>query len=93
MADGRSEVQGEFIPLVDIDEAHLRLNAYAVEYEYPGSIHISEDSLAQRLNVVILHSADKKMGLKVNELQGGQDIVIFKVAGGEFHSHPRVVGG
>src|SRR5262249_16807990 len=71
------EVRGEFIPLVDIDDG---FQWHTVQYRYPGSAEFSEDSAPARLNVVILHSADRTMGLKVNELQGGQDIVIKSLA-------------
>lgn len=76
------EVRGKFVPLVDIDNI---FDWHAVEYRYPGSVDFAQDSMAQRLNVVILHSADKTMGLKVNELQGGQDIVIKSLAENFIH--------
>jgi two-component system chemotaxis sensor kinase CheA len=76
------EVRGEFVPLVDIDDI---FDWHAVHYQYPGSNASTEDSAGQRLNVVILHSSDKIMGLKVNELQGGQDIVIKSLAENFIH--------
>jgi two-component system chemotaxis sensor kinase CheA len=71
------DVRGEFIPLVEIGDI---FDWHAVEYRYPGSVEFGDDAGARRLNVVILHSAEKTMGLKVNELQGGQDIVIKSLA-------------
>jgi two-component system chemotaxis sensor kinase CheA len=41
--------------------------------------------------VVILHTANKTMGLKVNELHGGQDIVIKSLA--ENFVHIRGLSG
>jgi two-component system chemotaxis sensor kinase CheA len=82
------EVRGEFIPLVDIDDI---FQWHATSYRYPGSIEFAENLGARRLNVVILHGADKTMGLKVNELQGGQDIVIKSLA--ENFVHVRGLSG
>ncbi len=76
------DVRGEFIPLVDIDDI---FDWHAVKYRYPGSSDFSEDAGAKRVNVVILHSADKTMGLKVDELHGGQDIVIKSLAENFIH--------
>jgi two-component system chemotaxis sensor kinase CheA len=76
------EVRGQFIPLVDIDDI---FNWHAVRYQYPGSVEIAEDTAARRLNVVILHSGEKAMGLKVDELHGGQDIVIKSLAENFIH--------
>jgi two-component system chemotaxis sensor kinase CheA len=76
------ELRGEFIPLVDIDDI---FDWHAVQYCYPGSLEFAGDQAARRLNVVILHSADKTMGLTVNELQGGQDIVIKSLAENFIH--------
>jgi len=76
------EVRGEFIPLVDIDDI---FDWHAVPYHYPGRTEKTEDVSAKRVNVVILHSADKTIGLKVDELQGGQDIVIKSLAENFIH--------
>lgn len=67
------DVRGQFIPLVDIDDI---FDWHAVKYHYPGSSEFAADAGVRRVNVVILHSGEKTMGLKVNELHGGQDIVI-----------------
>ncbi len=82
------EVRGEFIPLADIDDIFQWHNA---DYCYPGSWAVSEERNARRLNVVILHAAEKTMGLKVNELQGGQDVVIKSLA--ENFLHVRGLSG
>lgn len=76
------DVRGEFIPLVDIDDI---FDWHAVKYHYPGNSEFIEDAGAPRVNVVILHSGDKSMGLKVDELQGGQDIVIKSLAENFIH--------
>lgn len=82
------EVRGEFIPLVDIDDIFQWHNAV---YRYPGSRTFAEQPNDRRLNVVILHAAEKSMGLKVNELQGGQDVVIKSLA--ENFLHVRGLSG
>lgn len=82
------EVRGEFIPLVDIDDVFQWHDAL---YRYPGSRTVPDERNARRLNVVILHAAEKTMGLKVNELQGGQDVVIKSLA--ENYLHIRGLSG
>jgi chemotaxis protein histidine kinase CheA len=62
-----------------------------VKYEYPGSVQFAGDEQAKRLNDVILQSSEKTMGLQVNELQGGQDIVIKSLA--ENFTHIRGLSG
>jgi two-component system chemotaxis sensor kinase CheA len=69
------EVRGEFIPLVDIADV----------FDWPMQEGITSgaaarDAQVRRLDVVILHSSSKTMGLRVNELLGGQDIVIKSLA-------------
>lgn len=79
------EVRKEFIPLVDIDDVfdwHGRAAAAG-----PGG----RDAGRKRIDVVILHSANKTMGLRVNELLGGQDIVIKSLA--ENFVHIRGLSG
>jgi two-component system chemotaxis sensor kinase CheA len=76
------DVRGEFIPLVDIDEI---FDWHTVQYRYPGDSEFAEDAGARRVNVVILHSGEKTMGLKVDELHGGQDIVIKSLAENFIH--------
>jgi len=44
-----------------------------------------DEAPTRRVNVVILHSATKTMGLKVDELHGGQDIVIKSLAENFIH--------
>jgi two-component system chemotaxis sensor kinase CheA len=75
------EVRGEFIPLVDIDDV---FDWHALSYGPAGGGRASETS-AKRINVVVLHSSNKTMGLKVNELLGGQDIVIKSLAENFIH--------
>ena len=76
------EVRGEFTPLVDIDDI---FDWHMVPYRYPGDREFIEDADPRQVNVVILSSGDKTMGLKVNELQGGQDIVIKSLAENFIH--------
>jgi two-component system chemotaxis sensor kinase CheA len=76
------EVRGEFIPLVDIDEI---FDWHAMKYQYPGAVDRAEEAGSRSVNVVILHSADRTVGLKVDELHGGQDIVIKSLAENFIH--------
>ncbi len=76
------EVRGEFIPLVDIDDI---FDWHAVPYHDSGNRQFVEVADARRVNVVILSSGNKAMGLKVNELQGGQDLVIKSLAENFIH--------
>jgi two-component system chemotaxis sensor kinase CheA len=82
------EVRREFIPLVDIDDI---FQWHKTPYFYPGAREFAEDGGARRVNVVILHAAEKTMGLKVSELQGSQDIVIKSLA--ENFVHIRGLSG
>ena len=45
-----------------------------------GRANVTRQTSTKRVNVVILHSTDRTIGLKVDELQGGQDIVIKSLA-------------
>ncbi len=76
------DVRGEFIPLVDIDDI---FEWHTVRYHYPGESDVTREAEARRVNVVILHSGDKTMCLRVNELHGGQDIVIKSLAENFIH--------
>ena len=79
------EVRGEFVPLVDIDDV----------FDWPGSIPTPEVGGTardrRRVNVVILQSTHETIGLRVDELQGGQDIVIKSLA--ENFVHIRGLSG
>ena len=82
------DVRGEFIPLVDIDDI---FEWHTVQYHYRHYGGVTENNEAKRVNVVILNAAKKTMGLKVNELLGGQDIVIKSLA--ENFVHIRGLSG
>lgn len=79
------EVRGEFIPLVDIDDV----------FDWPGSgtgqrvARASGD--VKEVNVVILAAMSETIGLRVEELQGGQDIVIKSLV--ENFMHIRGLSG
>lgn len=82
------DVRGEFLPLVDIDDIFSWHN---VEYRHARHSRVGEEEDAQRVDVVVLYSANKAMGLKVNELHGSQDIVIKSLA--ENFVHIRGLSG
>lgn len=82
------EVRGEFIPLVDINDV---FEWHTTHYDYAGYGGYAGDTDGKRIDVVILHAAGKTMGLKVNELHGGQDIVIKSLA--ENFVHIRGLSG
>lgn len=81
------DVRGEFIPLVDIDDV---FDWHALSFGSSGT-GAARNGSAKRVDVVILHASNKTMGLKVNELLGGQDIVIKSLA--ENFVHIRGLSG
>jgi len=69
------EVRGEFVPLVDIDDV----------FDWPAATPPRDlvgtaAKERKRVNVVILQATHETIGLRVDELQGGQDIVIKSLA-------------
>ena len=68
------EVRGTFIPLVDIDDVFDWHDAAQRVSERQLPIGFASGS--HSLNVVVLSSANRTIGLRVDELLGGQDIVI-----------------
>jgi two-component system chemotaxis sensor kinase CheA len=77
------EARGEFIPLAGINDVF--------DWDMVRHSGAVSDTNAKRVDVVILHSSNKTMGLKVNELLGGQDIVIKSLA--ENFVHIRGLSG
>ncbi len=69
------EVRGEFLPLVDIDDV----------FDWHDSSRCQSDTAIRRVNVVILQSTNETIGLRVDELHGGQDIVIKSLAENFIH--------
>ncbi len=69
------DVRGEFIPLVTVDDVFLW---HEVPYDYRDNIPqaTGSDTQGGSVDVVILHTAGKSMGLRVDEFLGSQDIVI-----------------
>jgi two-component system chemotaxis sensor kinase CheA len=70
-------VRGAFIPLVEIDDI---FDWHGMEYHYPGMKRHVTEANGRSVNVVVLTSGEKTIGLKVDELQGAQDIVIKSLA-------------
>ncbi|MCE9553817.1 MAG: chemotaxis protein CheA [Planctomycetes bacterium] len=76
------DIRGEFIPLVDVDDI---FDWHDVDYGHGdghgqggsegGNATIGEGT-QRSINVVILDAANRTIGLRVDELVGGQDIVI-----------------
>jgi two-component system chemotaxis sensor kinase CheA len=74
------DIRGRFIPLVGIEDIF--------EWPaFPGSQAERAHELATvaRINIVIVHSADNTIGLMVDELHGGQEIVIKSLAENFIH--------
>lgn len=69
------ELRGEFLPLVDITDIFDWGPARAVAAAPP-----LEETARTRVDVVILHGANRAMGLRVNALHGVQDVVIKSLA-------------
>jgi len=90
MANGREmcDIRGEFLPLVSIDDL----------FDY-GSLDPHVAALAAGLSgqadtdghVVILHANNRSLGLRVDALLGGQDLVVKSLD--ENFSHIRGLGG
>jgi len=77
------DVRGEFIPLVDVDEI---FDWHDINYGHgdAGRAVVGEGNQRQ-INVVILDADSRTMGLRVDELVGGQDIVIKSLADNFMH--------
>jgi len=77
------DVRGEFIPLVDVDEI---FDWHDINYGHGDSGRaVVGEGRQQRINVVILNADTRTMGLRVDELVGGQDIVIKSLADNFMH--------
>lgn len=83
------DVRGEFIPLVDVDEI---FDWHDIDYGHgDGGRPVVAEENQRRINVVILDADTRTMGLRVDELVGGQDIVIKSLA--EHFMHIRGLSG
>ncbi|HWB12064.1 MAG TPA: chemotaxis protein CheW [Pirellulales bacterium] len=71
------DVRGKFVPLVGIDDI---FDWRCGNHANPPGAAAGDQPATKRIDVVILHSADRTMGLKVDELHGGQEIVIKSLA-------------
>lgn len=77
------DVRGEFIPLVGIDDV---FKWHDVQYGYRnGEQQDPTDREREAIDVVILHSGGKTLGLRVEEMIGGQDIVIKSLSDNFVH--------
>jgi two-component system, chemotaxis family, sensor kinase CheA len=72
------DVRGTFIPLVDIDDIFDWHDPRRVDGSDRKATGIGAGE--KLVNVVILHSGNRTLGLQVEELLGGQDIVIKSLA-------------
>ena len=83
------DVRGEFLPLLDVDEI---FDWHEIDYGHGDTERTnSGEAQHQRINVVILNSGTRTIGLRVDELVGGQDIVIKSLA--ENFMHIRGLSG
>ena len=87
-ANGRQmcDVRGEFLPLVSIDDLfdfHVLTGSDGKE--------LRKQALDSDNHVVILHAANKSLGLRVDGLLGGQDIVVKSLD--ENFKHIKGLGG
>lgn len=87
-ANGRKmcDVRGEFLPLVSIDDL---FDFHAITGS--GSKYSQKQALNTEDHVVILHAANKSLGLRVDGLLGGQDIVVKSLD--ENFTHIKGLGG
>ena len=88
MANGRQmcDVRGEFLPLVSIDD----LFDFHALTGSDGKTS-TKQTLSPENHVVILHAANKSLGLRVDGLLGGQDIVVKSLD--ENFTHIKGLGG
>jgi two-component system chemotaxis sensor kinase CheA len=70
------DVRGTFVPLIGIDD----IFDWRGDDANPPRAAASEPLATKHINVVILHAADRTIGLKVDGLHGGQEIVIKSFA-------------
>ena len=90
MANGREmcDIRGEFLPLVSIDDlfdfGSLDVNGAAMTAGPSGRSNADA-------HVVILHANNRSLGLRVDALLGGQDLVVKSLD--ENFSHIRGLGG
>ena len=87
-ANGRQmcDVRGEFLPLVSIDDL-FDFHALTGGDGKPST----KQTLSPEKHVVILHAANKSLGLRVDGLLGGQDIVVKSLD--ENFTHIKGLGG
>jgi two-component system chemotaxis sensor kinase CheA len=71
------DVRGTFIPLVGIDDL---FEWHGCDDSLSAEESDGDPALRKRVNAVILHSGEQTIGLRVDELQGGQEIVIKSLA-------------
>ncbi len=75
------DVRGTFLPLVSIDD----LFEWHGDGQRPVSAEAGAGDGPSRINVVILHSGEQSIGLRVDELHGSQEIVIKSLAENFIH--------
>lgn len=87
-ANGRQmcDVRGEFLPLVSIDDL-FDFHALTGGDGKPST----KQTVSPEKHVVILHAANKSLGLRVDGLLGGQDIVVKSLD--ENFTHIKGLGG
>ena len=87
-ANGRQmcDVRGEFLPLVSIDDL-FDFHALTGRDGKPST----KQTVSPEKHVVILHAANKSLGLRVDGLLGGQDIVVKSLD--ENFTHIKGLGG
>ena len=88
-ANGRQmcDIRGEFLPLLSIEDL-FDFHALTGNSHKPA---VNNDDMQDNNHVVILHAANKSLGLRVDGLLGGQDIVVKSLD--ENFSHIKGLGG
>ncbi len=89
LVNGRQmcDIRGEFLPLVSIDD----LFNYGDITSDSGGPPQPAGTTADEAHVVILHANNRSLGLRVDDLLGGQDIVVKSLD--ENFTHIRGLGG
>ena len=81
------DVRGEFLPLLSIEDL---FDFHAITGNSDDSAP-TNGSMQDNNHVVILHAANKSLGLRVDGLLGGQDIVVKSLD--ENFAHIKGLGG
>ena len=82
------DVRGEFIPFIDIEDV---FDWHETRYDYLNNRHEQPASETDSINVIILSTVNKKIGLSVTALRGCENLVVKSLD--ENFTHIRGLAG